>query len=73
MADKNRDLLVALLREAAQVEHTLLCAYLYAAYTLRTLPEEFVTEGQENPRRALQFELTRAWKRSEERRVGKEC
>ncbi|MFN7935922.1 MAG: ferritin-like domain-containing protein [Bryobacteraceae bacterium] len=64
MADKNRELLVALLHEAAQVEHTLLCAYLYAAYTLKTMPQEFVGEGEENPRRALQFELTRAWKQS---------
>ncbi|MBS1831042.1 MAG: hypothetical protein JST93_37460, partial [Acidobacteria bacterium] len=64
MAEKNRELLVALLREAAQVEHTLLCAYLYAAYTLKTMPEEFLSASGENPRRAMQFELARAWKQS---------
>jgi hypothetical protein len=61
---RSRELLVGLLEEASQLEHCLLNAYLYAACTLKTLPEEFATtdSGEPNRRRAIQFERTRAWK-----------
>lgn len=60
------DLLVGLLREAAELEHCLLNSYLYAACSLKTHPEEFATlaDGRENRRRAIQFERVRAWKQA---------
>lgn len=36
----NRDQLVALLTEAAEIEHCLMCTYLYGAFSLRTGPED---------------------------------
>ena len=60
-----RGLLVDLLHEAAQLEHCLLDAYLYAACSLRSTPQEFATAaGEPNRRRAIQFERARAWKLS---------
>lgn len=64
-APESRRLLVELLREAAKLEHCLLDAYLYAACSLRSTPEELAeVAGQENRRRAVQFERVRAWKQS---------
>ncbi len=63
----NRELLVKLLRIAAQLEHCLLNTYLYAACSLKSMPEEFEKigiGGAENPRRAVQFERARSWKES---------
>jgi len=60
-----RSLLVALLREAAQLEHSLLDAYLYTASSLKTTPQEFATiAGEPNRRRAVQFERVRSWKQN---------
>ncbi|WP_168211342.1 ferritin-like domain-containing protein [Actinosynnema sp. ALI-1.44] len=60
------DPLVDLLHQAAQLEHCLLNSYLYAAASLKTLPEEFAVlpDGRENRRRAIQFERVRAWKQA---------
>jgi len=61
----NKALLVKLLRIAAQLEHCLLNAYLYAACSLKSMPEEFEEiGGKPNPRRAIQFERVRSWKES---------
>ncbi|NER97852.1 MAG: hypothetical protein F6J86_29080 [Symploca sp. SIO1B1] len=61
----NKALLVKLLRIAAQLEHCLLNAYLYAACSLKSMPEEFEEIGDEsNSRRAIQFERVRSWKAS---------
>src|SRR5947209_882695 len=59
-------LLVGLLHEAAQLEHCLLCSYLYAGCSLKSFPEEFATlpDGRENRRRAIQYERVRAWKQA---------
>lgn len=58
-------LLVDLLHEAAQLEHSLLDAYLYTACSLKSMPQEFATiGGKENRRRAIQYERARAWKQS---------
>jgi hypothetical protein len=56
--------LVGLLRTAAQVEHSLMLSYLYAAFSLRSTPQEFqaLPDGQPNQRRAVQFERARDWK-----------
>lgn len=60
-----RRLLVDLLHEAAQLEHSLLDAYLYAACSLKSTPEELaLVDSRENRRRAIQFERLRAWKLS---------
>jgi CDGSH-type Zn-finger protein/uncharacterized Fe-S cluster protein YjdI len=37
---ENRDQLVALLTEAAEIEHCLMCTYLYGAFSLRAGPED---------------------------------
>ncbi|MEC5145411.1 ferritin-like domain-containing protein [Chitinophaga sp. 212800010-3] len=59
-------LLVALLQEAAQLEHCLLNAYLYTACSIKSTPQEFekTKDGQDNRRAAVQFELARSWKQS---------
>ncbi|MGH9720111.1 MAG: ferritin-like domain-containing protein [Bryobacteraceae bacterium] len=63
--EKSRKMLVDLLHQAAQIEHSLLVAYLYAACSLKSMPWEFAEAGaSENRRRAIQFERTRAWKQS---------
>lgn len=58
--------LVRLLQEAARIEHCLLNGYLYAACSLKTLPQEFaaLSDGSPNRRRAIQFERVRDWKLS---------
>lgn len=63
--DPNRQLLVEMLHEAAQLEHCLLDSYLYAACSLKSLPQEFEEiGGRPNLRRAIQFERVRGWKQS---------
>ena len=66
MGGGDTDLLVALLHEAARLEHGLLDSYLFAACSLKSLPEEFATlpDGRENRRRAIQFERVRSWKQA---------
>jgi hypothetical protein len=65
-----RQLLVALLKQAAQLEHCLLNTYLYAACSLRSTPQEFEAVQspgagpEENVRRAVQYERVRSWKQS---------
>lgn len=62
---EERQLLVDLLQEAAQLEHCLLDAYLYTACSLKSTPQEFETvAGKPNRRRAIQHERARAWKQS---------
>jgi hypothetical protein len=62
---QGRKLLVDLLREAARLEHCLLDSYLYAACSLKSVPQEFSKLGDvENRRRAIQFERVRAWKKT---------
>jgi hypothetical protein len=63
---EDRQLLVDLLYEAAELEHCLLNTYLFAACSVKTLPCEFAKtgNGQENRRRAVQFERVRNWKRA---------
>ena len=65
-AAKAKSTLVRLLQEAARLEHCLLNTYLFAASSLKTLPEEFATlrDGTPNQRRAIQFERVRDWKLS---------
>ncbi|HEX4307481.1 MAG TPA: ferritin-like domain-containing protein [Solirubrobacterales bacterium] len=63
--DESRELLVELLKEAAQLEHCLLNTYLFTACSLKSTPAELGSLGGEtNRRRAIQFERLRAWKRS---------
>jgi hypothetical protein len=59
-----RQHLVDLLHEAAKLEHCLLDTYLFAACSVKTLPWEFAKlgNGQDNLRRAVQFERVRRWK-----------
>ncbi len=66
---QTRKSLVDSLHTAAFLEHTLLNAYLTAAASLKSLPEEFeempsVIDGKlvTNSRSAVQFELARQWK-----------
>ena len=63
---EDRQLLVDLLHEAAELEHCLLNTYLFAACSVKTLPCEFAEagNGQENRRRAVQFERVRNWKQA---------
>jgi hypothetical protein len=63
--DPERAVLVRLLVEAAKLEHCLLDAYLYAAASLKSTPQEFAAlpDGRSNRRRAVQFERARLWKR----------
>jgi hypothetical protein len=65
-AGDTKKTLVGLLQEAAHLEHCLLNTYLFAACSLKTLPEEFATlsDGSPNRRRAIQFERVRDWKLS---------
>jgi hypothetical protein len=58
--------LIDFLHQAAQLEHCLLDSYLFAACSLKTLPDEFafLPDGRENRRRAIQFERVRAWKQA---------
>jgi hypothetical protein len=63
--DPARRLLVDMLHEAAQLEHCLLDAYLYAACALKSTPQELaMIAGHPNRRRAIQFERLRGWKQS---------
>jgi hypothetical protein len=63
--DPNRQLLVDMLHEAAQLEHCLLDSYLYAACSLKSTPQEFaLISGKPNLRRAIQFERVRRWKQA---------
>lgn len=60
-----RKLLVDLLHEAAELEHSLLDAYLYTACSIKSTPQEFaLAAGKPNRRRAVQFERARSWKQS---------
>ena len=43
---ENREHLWALLIEAAQVEHLIMCQYLYASFSLKTDPDEGLSAGQ---------------------------
>jgi hypothetical protein len=67
---EGRAQLVALLREAAKLEHCLLNSYLTAACSIKSHPDELATLPSvtgapvENRRRAIQFELLRDWKTS---------
>lgn len=65
-AAEHKKTLVRLLQEAARLEHCLLNTYLFAACSLKTLPEEFATLSDKSPnwRRAIQFERVRDWKLS---------
>ncbi len=61
----SRNLLVKMLNEAAQLEHSLLNAYLLAASSIRSTPQEFgQVSGQENRRSAIHFEKARIWKQN---------
>jgi hypothetical protein len=42
----DREQLIYLLSEAAEIEHTLMCSYLYACWSLKERPEESITEAQ---------------------------
>jgi hypothetical protein len=42
----SREQLLHLLAEAAEIEHTLMCSYLYAAFSLKRAGEPGVTEEQ---------------------------
>ena len=54
--DPDRKVLVNLLQFGADLEHTLMCSYLYTAYSMKTRPEEFHENGD---RAAIEFELAR--------------
>jgi CDGSH-type Zn-finger protein/uncharacterized Fe-S cluster protein YjdI len=43
---ENREQLVGLLAEAAEIEHNLMCCYLYAAFSLKESVDEGVTEAE---------------------------
>src|ERR1700722_11120601 len=60
-----RKLLADMLREAAELEHCLLDAYVFAACSIKSMPEECAGGPErENRRRALQYERARTWKQS---------
>ena len=42
----NRDQLIYLLTEAAEIEHCLMCCYLYAAFSLKQSTDEDLSEGE---------------------------
>ena len=42
----SREQLIGMLGEASEVEHTLMCTYLYAAFSLKTEEEDGLTEAQ---------------------------
>jgi CDGSH-type Zn-finger protein/uncharacterized Fe-S cluster protein YjdI len=50
----NREQLIALLTEAAEIEHGLMCCYLYAAFSLKT--------GGDGGLSSAQLETTRRWR-----------
>ncbi|MEM7728950.1 MAG: ferritin-like protein [Pseudomonadota bacterium] len=52
----SREQLIGMLGEAAEVEHTLMCTYLYAAFSLKTEDEDGLTERQR--------EAVRRWRAS---------
>ncbi len=60
----DKEELVYLLHRAAEIEHVLLNAYLYAATSIKSTPQEFADPHQPNPRRAIQFEKARRWKQT---------
>ncbi|UJR13081.1 hypothetical protein I4U23_000105 [Adineta vaga] len=64
--DEVCDAQISLLQKAAQLEHSLLNAYLYTASTIKTTPHEFekLAGVGDNRRAAIQFERARAWKES---------
>lgn len=43
---ENREHLWNLLIQAAQIEHLIMCQYLYATFSLKTGPDEGLTAGQ---------------------------
>jgi len=43
---EHREQLWSLLVEAAQIEHMIMCQYLYAGFSLKTEPDEGLTAGQ---------------------------
>src|SRR5258708_4292787 len=43
---EHREQLIYLLREAAELEHTILCEYLFAAFTMKQRADEGLTAGQ---------------------------
>jgi len=51
---RNREQLITLLTEAAEIEHGLMCCYLYAAFSLKT--------GDESGLSPAQLEATRRWR-----------
>lgn len=52
----NREQVIAMLSEAAEVEHTLMCCYLYAVFSLKTHDRDGLTDDQ--------LAATRAWRGS---------
>src|SRR5262245_47809529 len=50
----NREQLITLLTEAAEIEHGLMCCYLYAAFSLKA--------GDESGLSPAQLEVTRRWR-----------
>jgi hypothetical protein len=63
---KEVKMLVNMLKQASQLEHSLLDCYLYTASTIKSMPEEFETlsNGKPNIRKAIQFEKARQWKQN---------
>jgi hypothetical protein len=57
--DADRSQLIHALREAVELEHTLMCQYLFAAMSLKTQPDEYTGK-----RKNHQYEMVRTWKRS---------
>jgi len=55
----SREQLISALVEVAEIEHVLMCQYLFAGFSMKTDPSEFPNEA----RRHRQSELTRRWKR----------
>jgi hypothetical protein len=51
---ENRDQLVAMLTEAAEIEHCLMCTYLYGAFSLRT--------GADDGLNGAELDATRRWR-----------
>ena len=45
---ENRGQLIYMLSEAAELEHGIMCCYLYCAYSMKRSVDEGVTEGQLN-------------------------
>lgn len=55
---ENREDLIFLLSEAAELEHGLLCSYLFAAYSLKSRPDEGLTAAQLTAARHWKATLT---------------